>query len=79
MGLAVVHGIVKSHNGAIGVDNNVGEGVAFNIIFPIINELPGTETDDNSDIPHGTEAILFIDDEESIANMTGKILERLGY
>jgi len=79
MGLAVVHGIVKNHNGAIYVDSNSGQGASFNILLPVIDELPEPETKIKEDFLHGSEAILFVDDEESIANMTGKTLERLGY
>ncbi|WP_457551994.1 two-component system sensor histidine kinase NtrB [Desulfobacula sp.] len=38
MGLAVVYGIIKNHNGAITVDNNPGKGAAFNILFPIVKK-----------------------------------------
>ncbi|MCP3874801.1 MAG: PAS domain S-box protein [Desulfobacteraceae bacterium] len=79
MGLSVVHGIVKNHNGVIFVDSKPGEGATFNIFFPVADELPEFKIEGENDIPHGTESILFIDDEESIVNMTGKILERLGY
>jgi len=79
MGLAVVHGIVINHNGTIYVDNNPGQGATFNILFPITDELPESKSHIKDDIIHGSETILFVDDEKSIANMTGKILERLGY
>jgi len=79
MGLAVVHGNVKNHGGAIFVDNKPGEGATFNIFFPVIDELPEPKIEVKEDIPHGTETILFVDDEEFIVNMTGKTLERLGY
>ncbi|MBT3177030.1 MAG: hypothetical protein HOG03_20800 [Desulfobacula sp.] len=35
MGLAVVHGIVKNHNGAISVESSPGKGCKFNILFPM--------------------------------------------
>ncbi|MCP3871985.1 MAG: response regulator, partial [Desulfobacteraceae bacterium] len=79
MGLAVVHGIVKNHDGVIYVDSHPGKGATFNILFPVIDELPEPKIEETKNIRHGTENILFVDDEESIANMTEKILERLGY
>ena len=79
MGLSIVHGIVKNHNGAIFVGSKIGEGATFNIFFPVADEVSEFKIEENNDIPHGTESILFVDDEESITNMTGKMLERLGY
>jgi len=79
MGLAVVHGIVKNHDGVISVDSNPGQGACFEILLPVIDELPEPEIEVKEYISHGSESILFVDDEESIANMTGKTLERLGY
>jgi len=79
MGLAVVHGIVKNHNGTIKVDSLPGDGTIFTILFPVIDETPEMITKEVNEIPHGTETILFVDDEEIILNMTGKTISRLGY
>ena len=40
MGLAVVHGIVKNHNGAIFVDSKPGQGTRFTIFFPVAVKTP---------------------------------------
>jgi PAS domain S-box-containing protein len=79
MGLTSVHGIVKNHNGAITVDSQVGKGTAFTILFPVIDEAPEITTKKKDAIPHGTETILFVDDEKAITNMMQQILEKLGY
>jgi CheY-like chemotaxis protein len=79
MGLAVVHGIVKNHNGAITVDSQLGKGCSFTILFPVVAEKPVMGFKTPEEIPHGNETILFVDDEESIVGMTEKKLERLGY
>jgi two-component system, cell cycle sensor histidine kinase and response regulator CckA len=80
MGLAVVHGIVNNHNGAITVDSELGKGATFTILFPVVSDEPVMEAKPSSDkIPRGNERILFVDDEESITTMIGQMLERLGY
>lgn len=80
MGLAVVHGIMKSHDGAITVTSKLGEGTAFHLYFPAhVGELPEEEAQ-ASPIPRGTgECILLVDDEESIVQLNREILTRLGY
>ncbi|MBU8911405.1 MAG: PAS domain S-box protein, partial [Desulfobacterales bacterium] len=79
MGLTVVQGIVKNHDGAITVNSQVGKGTDFTILFPVIDETPEITTKQTIAIPHGTETILFVDDEHVITNMMQQILEKLGY
>ena len=80
MGLAVVHGIVKSHGGNITVYSKVGEGATFHVYLPLIETKPvEPKTVPAGLTPTGTEHILFVDDEEPIVLMIQKILERLGY
>ncbi len=79
IGLSVVHGIVKSHNGAISVDSKFGEGTTFSILFPMAEEEAVTETEPADKFPTGNERILIVDDEESMVNIGRGRLERLGY
>ena len=80
MGLSVVHGIVKSHNGAIMVNSEIGKGSNFEVFFPRL-EKEKVESDAGlpPSLPTGNERILFVDDEETIADIGQKILESLGY
>jgi len=79
MGLAVVQGIVKEHNGLITVESELGKGTTFSIFFPVVAEEAVEETITDEQLPTGDERILFIDDEESIVKLGHQRLERLGY
>jgi PAS domain S-box-containing protein len=80
LGLAVVHGIVEDHDGAITVESRVGEGTTFRIFFPehITLEIPVAAEPAESSRGKG-ERILFLDDEKMIADSACKLLEHLGY
>jgi len=79
MGLAVVHGIVMKHNGAIFVESELEKGTTFNLFFPGIEIEPVSELPIDEELPGGKERILFIDDEEAIVLVARNRLERLGY
>jgi CheY-like chemotaxis protein len=79
MGLAVVHGIVKGHNGIILVESELGKGTTFSIFFPVVAKEAVVETEADEKLPTGDERILFVDDEELIVGIEHQILERLGY
>jgi CheY-like chemotaxis protein len=80
MGLAVVHGIVKSHQGAIEVASVPGQGTVFDLYFPVIvdeGEIGGALGD--LETPRGTERILLVDDEPALTDLGKQVLEALGY
>jgi len=80
LGLSVVHGIVKGHDGAIRATSMPGKGSVFNIYIPISDE--GAESDAKSiegNVLGGRESILLVDDEDLLVNMSKERLVRLGY
>jgi PAS domain S-box-containing protein len=80
LGLAVVHGIMKSHDGGISVYSQPGEGTRFHLYFPVIESEAVARRIEATPVPHGNgEHILFVDDEEALTRIGKKMLERLGY
>jgi PAS domain S-box-containing protein len=80
LGLAVTHGIVKNHDGAIYARSELGKGSTFEVYFPVY-EPGGFEIRPVSvePLPQGTEHVLFVDDELPLLEIGKKILKRLGY
>lgn len=80
LGLAVVHGIVKSHNGHIMVYSEAEKGTRVLVYLPLVKQsstdLPFSGSEQ---LPMGAERILVVDDEPSIVEMQKQSLERLGY
>ena len=83
MGLAMVYGIVKQHNGLIQFDSTVGVGTTFEIFFPA-TELNGSAA--NQDAEHTNEhnqgvgeTILVVEDEPLLRDFLQEALESFGY
>lgn len=79
MGLAVVHGIVKSHSGAIRVYSEPQKGSTFQVFFPLTESAVEYTEKPVAPLPAGTERILLVDDEEVVACVASEMLETLGY
>ncbi len=80
MGLAVLHGIVTAHNATIDVSSEPGKGTIFSVYFPKIKGWEDSDAlDPATNLPIGTETIVFVDDDEDIVKMHTEMLEYLGY
>jgi CheY-like chemotaxis protein len=79
LGLAVVHGIIKRHDGAATVRSEPGKGSTFCIYIPAVEANTGVVVETGQAPPTGTERILLIDDEQMVLESETAILERLGY
>lgn len=80
LGLATVFGIVKQNEGFIRVASEPGQGTTFEVYFRSSDEpaepLPAEE---ESDLPHGTETVLLVEDEPMVRDLARQILEQFGY
>ena len=88
LGLSVVHGIVKAHEGAITVQSQPGKGTTFTLYLPAAEVRadaphPGESTAAPATGPAsnaaGGQHILYIDDDESLVFLVQRLLERRGY
>jgi CheY-like chemotaxis protein/anti-sigma regulatory factor (Ser/Thr protein kinase) len=85
LGLATVHGIVRSYGGVVTVYSEPGLGATFHVYFPVIDDPAGSDpvpagTGSGGGTPvRGNAAILFVDDEPAIADLGKQLLTHLGY
>lgn len=80
MGLAMVHGIVKNHNGTVHVYSEAGKGTEFKIYLPVIEEVEDTTAASVEKIKYGNgERVLFVDDEKTILDSGSQALTTIGY
>lgn len=81
LGLAMVYGIVKQHDGYIDVYSVPERGTTFRIYLPLIS-LKAKEkiTEAPTVYPKGgTETVLVAEDDEAVRKITNELLQRFGY
>ncbi len=80
LGLAVVHGIVESHNGCIDVESKAMEGSIFTIRIPAIPEEGTVQTVEvkSREVSDGNQ-ILIVDDEPAVGEILRRVLNKAGY
>ena len=81
IGLSVVHGIIRSHNGHITIRSKEGEGACFEIYLPAYagDIRPEDQRKEETHFVKGNERILLVDDDQRVAVMEQYMLEKLGY
>ncbi|MGD2088584.1 MAG: response regulator [Candidatus Aminicenantes bacterium] len=79
MGLSVVHGIIKSHGGEIRVFSEPFKGTTFHVYLPVAEYAKEPIIKKEQPVSGGSERILFVDDDHSLAEMGKLMLEKLGY
>ncbi len=80
LGLSVVYGIVRNHDGAIRVTSEPRQGSTFNIYLPCLKERTTEDiVQANEPAPTGHERILFVDDEKPLVDLAERMLFSCGY
>ncbi|NWG73276.1 MAG: PAS domain S-box protein, partial [Rubrivivax sp.] len=82
LGLAVVHGIVQAHRGAVVVDSAPGHGSTFHLYFPLPERDPAAAASPASPPApvrgHG-EHVVYVDDDAVMVALVERLLQRAGY
>ncbi len=81
LGLAVVYGIIKQHEGYINVYSEPDQGTTFRIYLPLIAAAaPEEKSEAKTEAPaHGTETILVAEDDKSVRALARTVLTKFGY
>lgn len=81
LGLSVVHGIMRTHEGAITVHSERAKGSRFALYFPAAPVLDAATVlkEPAAPIPMTGQRILYIDDDSALVELFTRQLERRGY
>jgi two-component system cell cycle sensor histidine kinase/response regulator CckA len=80
LGLSMVHGILEKHRGFIACESKPGEGTTFRVFLPAMTDRLKEEVPaEAGQGPRVGSTILLVDDEQTIRELGGRILRRVGY
>lgn len=86
LGLSVVHGIMRAHQGSVRVQSDPGNGSTFTLFFPLPTEvaklraavLAAPQTPTSPTIGTG-QKVMYVDDDEALVFLVRRLLTRRGY
>lgn len=82
LGLAMVYGAIKNHNGAVKISNEPGKGALVSILLPVVESIAQDEAKTVSSVPPpspGEGPVLLVDDEALVRRSAERLLDKLGY
>ncbi|QXZ11071.1 response regulator [Comamonas sp. Y33R10-2] len=91
LGLAVVHGVMRTHGGAVDVQSELGKGSCFTLYFPL-SDTPADYVEPlassaskavtlqvDSPEPHTSRHVMYVDDDQALVFLFKRLLRRRGY
>jgi len=75
LGLSIAYSVVKSHNGYISVDSQIGRGTTFRIYLPASSKAPTQHPAHEEHVKSGKLRVLVMEDQEAIREVIRLILE----
>jgi CheY-like chemotaxis protein len=81
LGLAMVYGLMRQHDGFVDVESAPGAGTTIRLGFPATAEVAAARPrrDSRATAQDGAETILLVEDEDALRRVTRRALERHGY
>jgi CheY-like chemotaxis protein len=95
LGLSVVHGVMRTHGGAVDVFSVPGQGSRFTLYFPLVDadvpaapggvtahaRLPGADTSPAAVQPamNAARHVMYVDDDQALVFLVTRLLRRRGY
>jgi len=86
LGLSVVHGIMRAHQGSVRVESNPGKGSSFTLYFPVPSHITqrnaavlATPKTPASKMAGAGQKVMYVDDDEALVFLVRRLLTRRGY
>ena len=79
LGLSVVHGIIRAHDGVIRVKSKPKKGTTFDIYLPYYDDRTSDVSTTSEILLGNGKRIMLVDDERPVLNLSEEILKRRGY
>jgi CheY-like chemotaxis protein/anti-sigma regulatory factor (Ser/Thr protein kinase) len=83
LGLSVVHGIMRTHQGGIDVQSTLGKGSVFTLYFPMTGEIAVASTEPTpvpvSPAQGKGKHVMYVDDDQALVFLVARVLKRRGF
>ncbi|MCG6887695.1 MAG: response regulator [Proteobacteria bacterium] len=82
LGLSMVHDLILKSGGGIRIESKEGHGTTVILILPSYEQSVESPIRDQGEfihLPHGTETVLVVEDQEKVRRFARRVLSTLGY